>query len=79
MCIRDRAHFLFATERLATLGEVVLDLSGLDVKLMQPRLNGMKRHAQTRASLAEDDLYATCLLYTSLPSAEKDAAASFSV
>ena len=53
------AHFLFATERLATLGEVVVDLSGLDVKLMQPRLNGMKRHAQTRASLAEDDLYAT--------------------
>jgi len=53
------AHFLFATERLATLGEVVLDLSGLDVKLMQPRLNGMKRHAQTRTSLAEDDLYAT--------------------
>ncbi|MBK8121879.1 MAG: ParB N-terminal domain-containing protein [Sulfuritalea sp.] len=53
------AHFLFATERLATLGEVVVDLSGLDVKLMQPRLNGMKRYAQTRASLAEDDLYAT--------------------
>ena len=53
------AHFLFATERLATLGEVVLDLSGLDVKLMQPRLNGMKRYAQTRTSLAEDDLYAT--------------------
>jgi ParB family protein of integrating conjugative element (PFGI_1 class) len=53
------AHFLFATERLATLGEVVLDLSGLDVKLMQPRLNAMKRHAQTRASLGEDDLYAT--------------------
>lgn len=53
------AHFLFATERLATLGEVVVDLSGLDVKLMQPRLNGMKRHAQTRASLGEDDLYVT--------------------
>lgn len=55
------AHFLFATERLATLGEVVLDLSGLDVKLMQPRLNAMKRHAQTRASLGEDDLYTTVL------------------
>ena len=53
------AHFLFATERLTTLGEVAVDLSGLDVKLMQPRLNGMKRHAQARASLAEDDLYAT--------------------
>ena len=53
------AHFLFAAERLTTLGEVVVDLSGLDVKLMQPRLNGMKRHAQARASIAEDDLYAT--------------------
>ena len=53
------AHFLFATERLTTLGEVAVDLSGLDVKLMQPRLNGMKRHAQARALLAEDDLYAT--------------------
>jgi hypothetical protein len=27
-------------------------------RLIQPRLNGMKRHAQARASLAEDDLYA---------------------
>ena len=53
------AHYLFATERLATLGEVVTDLSGLDVKTLQPRLNAMKRYAQTRASLAEDELYAT--------------------
>jgi ParB family protein of integrating conjugative element (PFGI_1 class) len=53
------AHYLFATERLATLGEVVADLSGLDVKTLQPRLNAMKRYAQTRTSLAEDDLYAT--------------------
>jgi len=52
------AHYLFATERLATLGEVVADLSGLDVKTLQPRLNAMKRYAQTRTSLAEDDLYA---------------------
>jgi ParB family protein of integrating conjugative element (PFGI_1 class) len=53
------AHYLFATEWLATLGEVVTDLSGLDVKILQPRLNAMKRYAQTRVSLAEDELYAT--------------------
>ena len=35
---------LFATERLRTLGEAVTDLSGLDVKTMQPRLNALKRH-----------------------------------
>lgn len=52
------AHYLFATERLATLGEVVTGLSGLDVKTLQPRLNAMKRYAQTRTSLAEDELYA---------------------
>ncbi|MBI2293408.1 MAG: ParB N-terminal domain-containing protein [Betaproteobacteria bacterium] len=37
------AHCLFATERLRTLGEAVADLSGLDVKTMQPRLNVMTR------------------------------------
>jgi hypothetical protein len=52
------AHYLFATKRLATLGEVVTGLSGLDVKSLQPRLNSMKRYAQTRTSLAEDELYA---------------------
>lgn len=53
------AHYLFAIERLRTLGEAVSDLSGLDVKTMQPRLNVMKRHAQAHASLTEADLYAT--------------------
>ena len=52
------AHYLFATERLGTLGEAVSSLSGLDVKTLQPRLNAMKRHALARASIAEDDLYA---------------------
>jgi hypothetical protein len=52
------AHYLFATERLGILGEAVIDLSGLDVKTLQPRLNAMKRYAQTRTSLAEDELYA---------------------
>lgn len=51
------AHYLFATERLRTLGEAIAELSGLDVKVMQPRLNVMRRYAQTRASLVEDDLY----------------------
>jgi ParB family protein of integrating conjugative element (PFGI_1 class) len=49
---------LFATERLRTLGETVTDLSGLDVKTMQPRLNALKRFAQSRSSISEDDLYA---------------------
>ena len=52
------AHCLFATERLRTLAEAVPDLSGLDVKLMQPRLNLLKRHAQIRETIAETDLYA---------------------
>ena len=51
------AHYLFATERMGTLGEAVTSLSGLDVKTLQPRLNAMKRHALVRASIAEDDLY----------------------
>ena len=51
------AHYLFATERLGILGEAVIDLSGLDVKTLQPRLNAMKRYAQTRTSLTEDELY----------------------
>ena len=49
---------LFATERLRTLGEAVTDLSGLDVKTMQPRLNALKRYAQSRSSISEDGLYA---------------------
>ncbi|GMW07031.1 MAG: hypothetical protein AMXMBFR8_18270 [Nevskiales bacterium] len=48
---------LFATERLRTIGEAVTDLSGLDVKTMQPRLNALKRYAQSRSSITEDDLY----------------------
>ncbi|WKZ13655.1 MAG: ParB N-terminal domain-containing protein [Gammaproteobacteria bacterium] len=49
---------LFATERLRTLGEAVTDLSGLDVKTMQPRLNALRRYAQARSSISEDELYA---------------------
>lgn len=34
------------------------DLSGLDVKTIQPRLNALKRYAQARTSIVEDELYA---------------------
>jgi ParB family protein of integrating conjugative element (PFGI_1 class) len=50
--------YLFATERLRTLGEAVTGLSGLDVKTMQPRLNALKRYAQAQSEMTEDDLYA---------------------
>lgn len=49
---------LFATERLRTLGEAVTGLCGLDVKTIQPRLNALKRYAQARTSITEDELYA---------------------
>lgn len=52
------AHYLFARERLRTLGDAVPSLSGLDVKTLQPRLNALKRYAQSRVSISEDDLYA---------------------
>ena len=49
--------YLFASERLRTLGEAVVGLAGLDVKTLQPRLNAIKRYAQARGPLSEDDLY----------------------
>jgi len=51
--------YLFATERLRTLGAAVVDLKGLDVKSLQPRLNAIKRYAQARKELSEDASYAT--------------------
>lgn len=51
------SQYLFATERLATLGTAVADLAGLDVRILQPRLNVLKRLAQARASIDEDALY----------------------
>ncbi len=50
--------YLFATERLNTLGEAVPELSGLDVKILQPRLNALRRYAQARTSMSEAELYA---------------------
>ncbi|MBI2800230.1 MAG: ParB N-terminal domain-containing protein [Gammaproteobacteria bacterium] len=51
------AHYLFALERLRTLGNAVPSLSGLDVKTLQPRLNALKRYAQSRVSISEDEVY----------------------
>ncbi len=51
------SHFLFATERLRTIGEAIPGMTGLDVKTLQPRLNMLKRYAQARASITEDALY----------------------
>ena len=51
--------YLFATQRLHTLGEAVVGLAGLDVKTLQPRLNAIKRYAQSRQSVSEDALYDT--------------------
>ncbi len=50
--------YLFATERLNTIGAAVPQLSGLDVKTLQPRLNALRRHAQARTSMSEAELYA---------------------
>jgi len=50
--------YLFATERLRTLGEAVVSLKGLDVKSLQPRLNAIRRYAMARQTLTEDALYA---------------------
>jgi ParB family protein of integrating conjugative element (PFGI_1 class) len=52
------ALYLYATERLRVLGEAVPDLSGLDVKRLQPRLNALRRHAQAHAGIDEATLYA---------------------
>ena len=49
--------YLFATQRLRTLGEAVPDLAGLDVKTLQPRLNALRRLAQARAGMEEDAVY----------------------
>ena len=49
--------YLFATERLRTLGEAVVGLAGLDVKTLQPRLNAIKRYAMARQPSSEDALY----------------------
>jgi ParB family protein of integrating conjugative element (PFGI_1 class) len=49
--------YLFATERLRPLGELVPGLSGLDVKTLQPRLNALRKLAQARTGIDEAQLY----------------------
>lgn len=56
--ITNLSQYLFAAERLGTLGAAVTDLTGLDVRRLQPRLNLMKHYAQLRASISEAALYA---------------------
>lgn len=51
-------HCLFATSRLRTLGEGILDLTGLHVRQLQPHLNTLKRYAQMRGGSGEAELYA---------------------
>jgi ParB family protein of integrating conjugative element (PFGI_1 class) len=51
------ALYLYASDRLRALGEVVPDLAGLDVKTLQPRLNALRRYAHARAGIEEDALY----------------------
>jgi hypothetical protein len=51
------ALYLYATDRLRALGEVVPDLAGLDVKTLQPRLNALRRYAHARAGIEENPLY----------------------
>ena len=51
----------FATEKLSALGAAASSLSGLDVRIIQPRLNLLKRYAEKRAGTAEAQLYAEVL------------------
>ena len=51
----------FATEKLSALGAAASSLSGLDVRIIQPRLNLIKRYAEKRAGTPEPQLYAQVL------------------
>jgi ParB family protein of integrating conjugative element (PFGI_1 class) len=52
------AHYLYATARLAVLGEAIPAMSHVDVRDIQPRLNLVKRYAQMRGAMDEATLYA---------------------
>jgi len=51
----------FATEKLSALGAAASSLSGLDVRIIHPRLNLIKRYAEKRAGTSEAQLYAQVL------------------
>jgi len=55
------SRFQFATEKLGALGASRAWMTGLDIKMVQPRLNLIKRYAENRAGLTESDLYAQVL------------------
>lgn len=50
-------HYLYATARLAVIGEGIPVLTGLDVRTIQPRLNLLKRYAEARRRTEEQVLY----------------------
>lgn len=51
------SRWQFATEKLGALGAAASSLSTSDVKIIQPRLNLMKRYAEKRAGTSEAQLY----------------------
>jgi len=51
------SHCLFAAQRLRILGEAIPGLTGLDVRILQPRLNDLRRHAKGRLGMSEDAFY----------------------
>jgi hypothetical protein len=51
------AHYLYATARLALIGEGIPALTNLDVRTIQPRLNLLRRYAQARRGTEEQVLY----------------------
>ncbi len=51
------SHCLYAAQRLRILGEAIPDLTGLDVRILQPRLNELRRYARDRAGMTEDAFY----------------------
>lgn len=55
------AHYAFTTDRLRTLGEGIPAFTVIHVRILQPRLNQLRRYAQTHAGLSEDALYAEVL------------------
>ncbi len=53
------ALYLYAHERLRTLGDAVESLSGLDVKTLQPRLNALRRVALAHSGIDEEKLFSS--------------------
>jgi ParB family protein of integrating conjugative element (PFGI_1 class) len=56
--ITTLAHAIFAIERLASLAEVWPGMTGLDIKLIQPRINALRRQALERHRLDDEAFFA---------------------